>query len=1029
MAIRWAAFLAGFFVSVFATAQPINVPNGDFNQDAEGWSLSGGTGGTAPADGGANPAITVTGAGTDSNYWRSPEIAFEPSTRYALRFTAKSASATTGTAISGPVFCNRDLGTLSDAWQRIDTVFTTPAHVDAENAWLRFGQWQMNGTVLFDNIALCRSQPVYARFGDIELGAGESIIDGHYTCRALQGESYGNTSRALFSYECGFNTYRWVFASGSEVTYSHRVGSRKQTRGSVRLRIGNYCGGAVAVHARRGDDDSWTRAGLADAEGSKTIELDPALFPSTMLQVRLVGETIDGATASLQVEDYTYEADLDGSPIMASGATQELSVLSDDPRFTVTFESLGDLRPGGTNELAARVQNAANQDLTLPAVFTITGEDHVAETFRATWSVPAGKEVRVNLPYEVRNSGPQIFNIAVDEQRPDGFRATTLIDVPALYSTSYGESLPGSSDAVGLWWASSGWKVSRERPLPAKVGSAVHIRAARNEADAAQLVIRPTESLANLTVSADDLVGAGGAIIPSSSIDLLRVRYVDVVRPTDSTGVAAPWPDPLPPFRGPIDVAAGTNQPIWVRLNVPADAAPGLYGSTIHIAADNYVADVPLRVEVYGFTLPTRPTCVTTFGFSPGLVFNYQHVTDPQQQRDVLDRYWQNFSAHRIAPYHPAALDPFEVTWPGADAWKNGQEKDVQKAFTPQIDWAGFDRAMTTAIDQYGFNSFIVPIVGMGGGTFHSRTEPSLLGYGEDTPEYQVAFTNYCQQVQEHLREKGWLDEAYLYWFDEPDPKDYEFVMNGFRKVHEAAPDINRMLTEQVEPALIGGPNIWCPISNAFDMEDAQARRAEGEKFWWYVCTGPKAPYCTLFIDHPATELRAWLWQTWQRKIDGILVWQSNYWTSDAAYPDAPQNPYADPMGWTSGYSTPAGTKRPWGNGDGRFIYPPETAADGLQTDTVLDGPVDSIRWEMLRDGVEDYEYLAILRDLTEEAAKAGVEDEALAEYQVLLEVPDDITASMTAFTTDPAPIELRRDAVARAIDRLRSIPALASRN
>ena len=85
---------------------------------------------------------------------------------------------------------------------------------------------------------------------------------------------------------------------------------------------------------------------------------------------------------------------------------------------------------------------------------------------------------------------------------------------------------------------------------------------------------------------------------------------------------------------------------------------------------------------------------------------------------------------------------------------------------------------------------------------------------------------------------------------------------------------------------------------------------AEGDRFWWYVCTGPKAPYCTLFIDHPATELRVWLWQTWKRQISGILVWQTNYWTSGAAYPDNPQNPYEDPMGWVSGYSTAAGTRR-----------------------------------------------------------------------------------------------------------------------
>ncbi|MHC4594396.1 MAG: DUF4091 domain-containing protein, partial [Planctomycetota bacterium] len=207
---------------------------------------------------------------------------------------------------------------------------------------------------------------------------------------------------------------------------------------------------------------------------------------------------------------------------------------------------------------------------------------------------------------------------------------------------------------------------------------------------------------------------------------------------------------------------------------------------------------------------------------------------------------------------------------------------------------------------------------------------------------------------------------------------------------------------------------MWCPVSYKYGHEPAEQQRKHGEKFWWYVCTGPKAPYCTLFIDHPGTELRVWLWQTWQRKIDGILVWQTNYWTSSAAYPDrdSPQNPYEDPMGWRSGYSTAKGVKKPWGNGDGRFIYPPEAAADAHPAGPVLNGPVESIRWEMLRDGIEDYEYLTILQTLLQ-TKKDKLTTGQQQKYARLLEVPKDITSDMTTFTKDPAPIEARRDQIA----------------
>jgi len=585
------------------------------------------------------------------------------------------------------------------------------------------------------------------------------------------------------------------------------------------------------------------------------------------------------------------------------------------------------------------------------------------------------------------------------------------------FDLSYGEVLAASTEQVGLWWASSGWKIGRDKPLPEMKGQAIIIRAARNEAEAEQLVVRPTVFLSGLTLRPTALTGPGGAVIPTENIEVLKVRYVNVTKPTDKSSVPGLWPDPLPSFKGPIELEANKNQPFWVRVKVPRQVPAGIYSGNIRLTAKNYKASVTLRVEVYDFVLPDRMTCTTAFGFSLGNVFRYQRLSDSQQRRQVIEKYWANFSAHHISPYDPAPLDGFKVTWPKiTDSIKPEQLK-------PIFDWSAWDKAMQRAIDQYHFNSFRLRIPGLGGGSFHARYEPELLGFTEETPQYQAAFTAYCHELAEHLHEKGWLDEAFIYWFDEPAPKDYDFVMNGFHKLKQAAPDLNRMLTEQVEPALIGGPNIWCPVSRNYKHEPAEERRRHGEKFWWYVCTGPKAPYCTLFMDHPGTELRVWLWQSWKRKIDGILVWQTNYWTSSAAYPDRenPQNPYEDPMGWRSGYSTPKGEKRPWGNGDGRFIYPPEAAADAHPSEPVLDGPVDSIRWEMLRDGIEDYEYLAILqRLLKDKKDKLTVQEQQ--KFAALLEVSESITKDMTTFTKDPAPIEARRDKIARAIAKLNGL-------
>ena len=77
-----------------------------------------------------------------------------------------------------------------------------------------------------------------------------------------------------------------------------------------------------------------------------------------------------------------------------------------------------------------------------------------------------------------------------------------------------------------------------------------------------------------------------------------------------------------------------------------------------------------------------------------------------------------------------------------------------------------------------------------------------------------------------------------------------------------------------------------------------------------------------------------------------------------------------------------------WGNGDGRFLYPPNRAG-AADRRKYLAGPVSSIRWEMLREGLEDYEYFAILQQEIAKARAAGVKDAFLAEAEKLLEIPE----------------------------------------
>lgn len=562
---------------------------------------------------------------------------------------------------------------------------------------------------------------------------------------------------------------------------------------------------------------------------------------------------------------------------------------------------------------------------------------------------------------------------------------------------------------LGVWWCESGWKVGRDRPMPAPTKgkpSLVKVAAARGEYEAVQVVLRPEHDAELLAAELSPLKrrwGRPAAI--TGTID--EVAYVEVTKPTDKTCVTGWYPDPLPPLRTPLALRAGQNQPLWLTFHVGREVKAGDYSAKLKLRTSNGELSVPVTVRVFDFTLPEESHLRSALGMGNGVINRYHRLTEQADRELVYDKYLQNFAAHRISPYSFFAYAPMDIRFLGEGADKRAE-----------VDFTRFDRAAAKWLDEYHFNSFRLPLRGMGGGTFHSRHLGELEGFKEGTPEHARLFHDYLSQIERHLREHSWLDRAYTYWFDEPDPKDYEFVTDGMRRIKTAAPGIRRMLTEQPEPALMGNVDIWCALTPEWTPEKVAARRAAGEEVWWYICTGPKAPYVTEFIDHAGTELRLWPWQSWQYGVQGILIWETVYWTSATAYPDPElQDPWQDPMSWQVGYGLERGKKSPWGNGDGRFLYPPRRPLS--DTSPNLDGPINSLRWENLRDGMEDYEYFWLLQREVERVATVKGESPLVQEARALLKVPSEVSQDLTHFTTDPRLMLQHRERVARMIERL----------
>jgi hypothetical protein len=245
-----------------------------------------------------------------------------------------------------------------------------------------------------------------------------------------------------------------------------------------------------------------------------------------------------------------------------------------------------------------------------------------------------------------------------------------------------------------------------------------------------------------------------------------------------------------------------------------------------------------------------------------------------------------------------------------------------------------------------------------------------------------------------HWKEKGWFGLGHVYVKDEIQPGEYAQLIPIYREALQVAPDAPLMQTYYVNRTpqeLVGVIRIWCAITSVYDEGFLSARRRVGDKTWLYVCCGPQPPFANFFIDQPGIDHRVLFWQTWQHDCTGLLYWETNYWhgmmplkAEEKHWPDVPWE--QEKQGTYHDYKV---------NGDGFLIYPGPNWT-----------PLPSVRLENIRDGIEDYEYLCLLRERQPNSP--------------LLKVGEEISKDFTHFCQDPKVIEARRSAIARAIEGAR---------
>lgn len=550
--------------------------------------------------------------------------------------------------------------------------------------------------------------------------------------------------------------------------------------------------------------------------------------------------------------------------------------------------------------------------------------------------------------------------------------------VLAVCSAASCRDTPGGTVAVGewgtLWTCGSTYKVMPDATPPSARLNAIRISAAGNEFEPFQIVLRPERDITGVKVTPRSLVGPRGFRIPAWNVTVRNVEYVNITGETSNNAPVGLYPDPLPEHTA-FTAPGGRNTAVWVTAYVPPGTPAGAYTSTIDIEAPVLgKVVIPVRLHVWGFDLPSVSKLRTAYGLSMRRVWEFQGAKDIEQQRKLVDLYNIQFWRHRVSPYKP--YFSYEI-------------KHVENGKAHQLDFSEFDKAIAKYLPL--FNSFQLPSFAR---AFRS---------GGRDPEEDQEKAEYMRAVTEHLANKRQIDKGYAYIFDEPDPVHYDAIVEAAELCRASDGRIKTLLTEQVEQALVGSVDIWVPLISMYDEQKSKARQAAGEEVWWYVCCGSRTPYPNYYIEGPAVDLRVLPWITWRYGVDGILYWETAYWE---------RNPWQHPRG----YVPKQGPGR--GNGGGVLLYPPVRQP----SDTfVAKGPVPSIRWELMREGMEDYDYFAILRALIEKASRSASDTPALRRATEALALVNTCAQSRTEYATDPRQLESVRHKVAEAIEALQA--------
>ena len=485
-----------------------------------------------------------------------------------------------------------------------------------------------------------------------------------------------------------------------------------------------------------------------------------------------------------------------------------------------------------------------------------------------------------------------------------------------------------SPPGVTLWTAPTMEKILREAAPPATPTDRIALYAARNEFEPFQVAVNAAAS-GSVSLAMTPFTGPGTI----DRIELRRVGYVKITQPSDASSIPSGYiPDPLEPtsFNTPESVSAGQNQPFWITVYVPPSAPPGDYTATLSVTSGTEKKDIPVVLHVYNFTLPSK------IGFDGQWNSSFQALGG-STSLDAVQKLKDFFYEHRLVPN--------SVAWPAGLNYNGGIDYDCASGVFKEVNNPyDFSQLGPKYIDGKTWNGVGFPSFEIMQFTDNSTPRPAMfcgIPRGADhygTAAYNAAWSKLLSAIDSYLVAHSWTGKGYYYVQNEPQNQaDYDVAAFLADLTKRAAPNLRIAVSEEPKPEIVDNPkaagksyDLWMADLSAFKPDYAKLRQQKGETVWWYFLYGDRPPYFNpITIDHSGIESRIPFWGAWEYRIPGFAYYSVTGWGSD---------PYNNPR--------PQGTAQ---NGDGFLLYPPKNGS-----------LVSSIRWELLREGAEDFEYFLL---------------------------------------------------------------------